>query len=300
MSTKIELIEQIKQLKENRNAVILAHVYQPGEVQDIADYVGDSLDLSKRAVNTRAEIIVFCGVQFMAETAAILNPGKIVLLPDRNAGCGLADMATVNQLKESKKKNPHVVVVSYVNSSAAIKAESDICCTSANAIKVVNSLPDDPILFVPDRNLGSYVAEQTKKDVILWDGYCYVHENITITHLISLKVLHPDAEIIVHPECPAVVRHLANFIGGTAQMSRYVSLSNLKEFIVGTEVNFAYRLKKDNPNKKFYPVNTICNGMNEITLEKVKVALENMKYTVTIPPKIRRKAREALNKMLVF
>ena len=228
----------------------------------------------------------------MGETAAILNPGKIVLIPDRNAGCGLADMATVKQLRELKEKYPDAIVVSYVNSSAAIKAESDICCTSANAINVVKSLPDRPILFVPDRNLGSYVAEKTKKNVILWDGYCYVHENINVAHLISLKELHPDAEIIVHPECSAVVRHLSNFIGGTAQMSRYVSQSSLKEFIVGTEVNFGYRLSKDNPDKNFYPVNTLCEDMNEITLEKVKWALENMKYTVTIPPKIKRKARD--------
>mgnify|MGYP001033911868 CR=1 FL=1 len=299
MGKKQNLIEEIKHLKKERNAVILAHVYQRGEVQDIADYIGDSLDLSKKAVDTQADIIVFCGVQFMAETAAILNPNKTVLLPDTNAGCGLADMATVEQLREIKKQHPVSIIVSYVNSSAAIKAESDICCTSANAISVVNSLQDDPILFVPDRNLGSYVAEQTKKDVILWDGYCYVHENITTDQLKFLKDKQIRAEIIVHPECPAPVRHMANFIGGTAQMSRYVVQSNKNEFIVGTETNFVYRLRKDNPNKRFYPVNSLCDGMNIITLEKVKLALERMEYKVYISKDVRIKAKIALDKMLM-
>ena len=293
-------MEAIKQLKEKTNAVILAHVYQRGEVQNIADYVGDSLDLSKKAVNTNADVIVFCGVQFMAETAAILNPEKKVLLPDKNAGCGLADMATVEQLKRLKKQYPEAAVVSYVNSSAAIKAESDICCTSANAINVVNSLSDNQILFVPDRNLGSYVAEQSNKDVILWDGYCYVHENIKINQLISLKEKHPGAEIIVHPECSVLVRHIANYVGSTSQMSRYVGQSKQKEFIVGTEDNFIYRLKKENPDKKFYSVNTLCEGMNKITLEKVKLALERMEYGIHIQEEIRIKAKIALDKMLMI
>jgi quinolinate synthase len=300
MRASLKLIEEIKQLKEEKNAIILAHVYQRGEVQDIADYVGDSLDLSKKAVSTKADVIVFCGVQFMAETAAILNPEKKVLLPDKKAGCGLADMATVEQLKILKKQYPRATVVSYVNSSATVKTESDICCTSANAINVVNSLPANQILFVPDRNLGSYVAENTNKDVILWDGYCYVHENITPDQLYLLKDKHPATEIIVHPECNAPVRQLADFIGSTSQMSRYVEKSQQKEFIVGTEDNFAYRLKKDNPEKKFYPVNTLCEGMNEITLEKVKLALERMEYKVYISKDIRRKAKIALDKMLTI
>lgn len=245
--------EEIEAIKKKRNAVILTHVYQRGEVQDIADYVGDSLDLSKKAVSTKSDVIVFCGVQFMAETASILNPGKIVLLPDKNAGCGLADMATVEQLRYRKKQYPRAAVVSYINSSAAIKAESDICCTSANAVAVVNSLPQDQVLFIPDRNLGSYVAEQSSKDIVLWDGYCYVHESITIDQLKSLKEQHPSAEIILHPECPASLRHMANFIGSTSQMSRYAGQSKHNEFIVGTEINFVYRLKTDNPDKIFYP-----------------------------------------------
>ncbi|PIS29687.1 MAG: quinolinate synthase [Candidatus Marinimicrobia bacterium CG08_land_8_20_14_0_20_45_22] len=292
MYRKIE--EEIEELKKRGNAVILAHVYQRGEVQDIADFVGDSLELSKKAVSTEADVIVFCGVRFMAETAAILNPSKTVLLPDRNAGCGLADMATAERLRELKQKYPAAAVVSYVNTSAAVKAESDICCTSANAIDIVNSLPHKQILFVPDRNLGSYVAEHTDKEVILWDGYCYVHENITTAQMEYLKVKYPEAEVIVHPECPTGVRHLANFIGSTSQMSRFVFQSQKKEFIVGTEDNFVYRLRKDNPDKIFHPVNTLCKGMNEITLEKVKFALERNEYEVRIAEEIRMKAKNAL------
>jgi len=292
--------EEINKLKKEKKAIILAHVYQRGEVQDIADYVGDSLDLSKKAVSTKADVIVFCGVQFMAETAAILNPNKKVLLPDKNAGCGLADMATVEQLKILKKQYPRATEVSYVNSSATVKADSDICCTSANAINVVNSLPANQILFVPDRNLGSFVAEHTNKDVILWDGYCYVHENITTDQLYSLKEKHSAAEIIVHPECNAPVRRLADFIGSTSQMSRYVAKSKQKEFIVGTEDNFAYRLRKDNPDKKFFPANTLCEGMNEITLEKIKLTLQRMEYEVYVPEDIRKKAKAALDRMLII
>ena len=293
-----ETKEDIRRMKKKKNAVILAHVYQPGEVQDIADYTGDSLGLSKKAVSTKAEVIVFCGVKFMAETASILNPDKTVLLPDKNAGCGLADMATVEQLKAKKKEYSDAAVVSYVNSSAAIKAESDICCTSANAVDVVDSLPQDQILFLPDKNLGSYVAEHTDKDVILWDGYCYVHENIKLKQLRKLKDIHPGAEVIVHPECTTPVRHLADFIGSTSQMSRYVAQSNQKEFIVGTEDNFVYRLLKDNSDKKFYPIGTLYIGMNQIRLEKVKLALEQGEYEVHLPEKIRIRAKNALDKML--
>jgi len=292
--------EKIKKLKKEKNAVILAHVYQRGEVQDIADCVGDSLDLSKKAVSSKADVVVFCGVQFMAETAAILNPDKKVLLPDRNAGCGLADMATFDQLKTLKQQYPRAAVVCYVNSPAEVKAESDICCTSANAIEVVNSLPNYQILFVPDRNLGSYVAEKTDKNVILWDGYCYVHENITTDQLNSLSEQHPEAEIIVHPECPESVRQMAGFIGGTAQLSRYVKMSSQKKFIVGTEKNFIYQLKSDNPEKQFYPTNNRCEGMNEITLEKVKLSLEQMEFSVQIPKEIMLKAKASLDKMLMI
>lgn len=298
MNVAFQITEEIRQLKQKKNAVILAHVYQRGAIQDIADYVGDSLELSKKAIDTQAEVIVFCGVRFMAETAAILNPKKTVLLPERNAACGLADMATSEQLKTMKRRHPGALVVSYVNSPAAIKAESDICCTSANAINVVNSLPERPILFVPDKNLGSYVAEQTSKAIILWDGYCYVHEDITAGHVNSLKAKYPRAQIIVHPECATQVRWMADFIGGTAQMSRHVANSPHNEFIVGTEINFVYRLKKDNFDKKFYPVNTRCVGMNEITLGKLGTALERMEYKVQIPERIAKNAKVALDRML--
>jgi quinolinate synthase len=234
----------------------------------------------------------------MAETAYLLNPTKTVLLPDENAGCDLADMATVEQLKSKKKEFPEAAVVSYVNSSAAIKAESDICCTSANAVDVINSLHHDQILFPPDRNLGRYVAECTGKENILWEGFCYVHENIKLSQLRKLKKTNPEAEIIVHPECTTPVRHFADFIGSTSQMSRYVAQAEQREFIVGTEDNFVYRLQVDNLDKIFYPVGTSCIGMNQITLIKIKLALEQMKYKVYLPEEIRSKAKHALDKML--
>jgi quinolinate synthase len=298
MKRTYEKIKEIQRLKKEKNAIILAHVYQISDVQDIADYTGDSLDLSRKATSTNADVIVFCGVRFMAETAYLVNPTKTVLLPDGNAGCGLADMATVEQLKSKKKEYPDAAVVSYVNSSAAIKAESDICCTSANAIDVINSLHHDQILFPPDRNLGSHVAECTGKEIILWEGFCYVHENIKLNQLKQLKKTIPEAELIVHPECTTPVRHFADFIGSTSQMSRYVAQTGLQEFIVGTEDNFVYRLQMDNPDKNFYPVGTSCNGMNQITLAKVKLALEKMKYKVYLPDEIRSRAKHALDKML--
>ncbi|MBN2612448.1 MAG: quinolinate synthase NadA [Bacteroidales bacterium] len=298
MTSREKISASILELKKKHNAIILAHVYQRGEIQDIADYVGDSLDLSRKAVNTKADVIVFCGVQFMAETAAMLNPDKIVLLPDLNAGCGLADMAAPDQILKVKKQNQEMAVVTYINSSAEVKAISDICCTSANAVAVVNSLSYSHVLFVPDKNLGAFVAEQTGKKIYFWDGYCYVHENIKPDKIQYLKEKYPDAEIIVHPECPADVRHLADYTGSTSQMSMYVKKSRHKEFIVGTEDNFIYRLKTDNPGKTFYPVNSICDGMNKITLEKVKLALEKMEYKVFVPEEIRKKAAIALDRML--
>lgn len=298
MEENKEIKEEIGRLKDKKHAVIIAHVYQVGAVQDVADFVGDSLDLSRKVVNTSADVIVFCGVEFMAETAHILNPEKIVLLPDKTARCGLADMATVEQLKAKKRQYPNAAVVSYINSSAAIKAESDICCTSANAVNVVNSLPNRQILFLPDKNLGSYVAEQTDKDVILWDGYCYVHENIKRKTIEELQTRFPGAEVIVHPECPKPIRHMADFIGSTSQMAKYVSQSKHQEFIVGTEDNFLYRLSTENPHKQFYSVGVSCVGMNKITLKKVKQALEQRKYQITLPKEIQVKAKRALDKML--
>lgn len=289
---------ELEELKEKRNAVILAHLYQDGEVQDVADFLGDSFGLSKKAVETDADTIVFCGVKFMAETASILNPEKTVLLPNKSAGCGLADMATVEQLRKKKKQYPKAAVVSYVNSSAAIKAQSDICCTSANAVKIVESLPQEQILFLPDRNLGLYVAERTGKDIIPWDGYCYVHENITVERIDSLKNEHPYAAVMVHPECITPVRHFADFIGSTSQMLKYAKESESKEFVVGTEDGLVHALEKENPGKIFYPVNSLCEGMKRINLEKVKYSLKNMEYKVRVPEGIRVRAKKALDRML--
>ena len=292
-------VRRIEELRKERNAVILAHVYQIGDIQDIADFTGDSLELSRKAVDTDSDVIVFCGVRFMAETAAILNPDKIILLPDMDAGCELADMATVEVLIKMKKQYPDAAVVSYVNSSAAIKAESDACCTSANAVEVVNSLDQNQILFVPDRNLGSHVAERTGKDIIRWDGYCYVHENIGLSTIEELKQLHPDAKLMVHPECTKSVRDTADYIGSTAQMLVYATKSEHKKFIVGTEDGLIHTLQKENPDKEFYPVTTCCKGMKRIGLGKIVASLEDMKFKINVPKGIRAKAKRALERMLV-
>ena len=292
------IIQDINQLKKEKNAVILAHVYQDGATQDIADFIGDSLALSKKAVDTDAELIVFCGVSFMAETAHILNPDKTVLLPKLEAGCGLADMATIEELQKQKEKYPNAAVVSYVNSSAEIKSISDVCCTSANAVDIVNNVDEKTVLFVPDKNLGFYVTEHTDKKIILWDGYCYVHENITPDLINDMKKKHPAAEVIVHPECTKQVRDIADFIGGTGHMANYVKESDTKEFIVGTEDNFAYRLRKDNPKKTFYEVKTTCVGMRKITLSDVKDALDKEQHKITIDEDVRKKAYKALENMM--
>ena len=298
---KEKLIKKIESLKREREAIIIAHVYQRDEIQQIADLTGDSLFLSRAAVNTKAKVIVFCGVLFMAETAAILNPNKTVLLPEKNAGCALADTIVVDKLKTKKKEYPHSAVVSYVNSPVAVKAESDICCTSANAVEIVNSLKEKQILFVPDKNLGRFAASQTDKDVILWDGFCYVHHlNIQLEDIKKMKTKHPQAKVIVHPECPKEIIDIANFTGSTSRMANYVSTNNAKEFIVGTEIGMLYTLKTHNPEKRFYPASekAICKDMKLITLEKVASSLEKMEYEVKVPEKIAIKARKSLNKML--
>jgi len=298
---KEKLIKKIESLKKEREAIIIAHVYQRDEIQQIADLTGDSLFLSRAAVNTKAKVIVFCGVRFMAETAAILNPDKTVLLPEKNAGCALADTIVVNKLKTKKKEYPHAAVVSYVNSPVEVKAESDICCTSANAVEIVNSLKEKQILFVPDKNLGRFAASQTDKDVILWDGFCYVHHlNIQLEDIKKMKTKHPQAKVIVHPECQKEIIDIADFTGSTSQMANYVSKNNAKEFIVGTEIGMLYNLKTHNPEKRFYPASekAICNDMKLTTLEKVVSSLEKMEYKVKVPEEIAAKARRSLNKML--
>jgi len=295
------VLQKIKDLKKKRRALILAHVYQRGEVQDMADFTGDSLALSKMAVDTDAKVIVFCGVRFMAETAAILNPDKVVLIPQKDAGCPLADMARVEDLLIKKKEYSGVAVVSYVNSSASIKAVSDICCTSSNAVEVVNSLKENKVLFLPDKNLGRFVASKTKKKVILWDGFCYVHhESIKPEEIKRTKIKHPKAEIMVHPECQPQVIDLADFVGSTSQMSEYVAKNKSREFIVGTERGMLHALQKENPNKRFYSPSplVVCQDMKLTKLENVVSALENMQFQIRISQEIAIKAKKALNAML--
>jgi quinolinate synthase len=295
-----ELVEKISALKKKKNAVILAHNYQPGEVQDIADFVGDSLELSQDAAKTSADVIVFCGVLFMAETASILCPDKVVLLPDINAGCPLADMITTEQLQAKKKEHPQAVVVCYVNSPSEVKAESDICCTSANAVGVVESLGAREILFVPDQYLGHYVSSKTGKKMILWPGFCPTHVRIRPERIRELKGEYPQAKVVVHPECTPEVIALADEVLSTGGMCRYAQRDEVREMIVGTEIGIIHRLKKENPNKMFIPVSedAICPDMKLITLENVLLSLEKMSPEVKVPEGIRLRAKAAVDKML--
>jgi quinolinate synthase len=295
-----KLVEKISALKKKRNAVILVHNYQLGEVQDIADFVGDSLDLSQRAAETDADVIVFCGVHFMAETASILCPDKVVLLPDINAGCPMADMITAERLRAKKKEHPQAVVVCYINSSAEVKAESDICCTSANAVEVVESLDAREILFIPDQYLGHYVSARTGKKMILWPGFCPTHVRIKPERIKKLKQEYPKAKVVVHPECRPEVIALADEVASTSGMCRYARRDEVREMVVGTEVGIIHRLRKENPGKRFIPVSeqAICPNMKLITLEKVLRSLEKMSPEVKVPEEIRLKAKAAVDKML--
>jgi quinolinate synthase len=296
-----ELVQKILELKKERDAIILAHNYQIGEVQDIADYTGDSLGLSIQASKTTEKVILFCGVKFMAETAAIICPDKTVLMPDENAGCPMANMITVRQLREMKKRYPEAKVVCYVNTTAAIKAESNICCTSANAVKVVNSIPEDiPIIFVPDQSLGDYVSKQCGREMILWNGYCPTHHRILAQDIIKVKKEHPEAEIMVHPECTADVIELADQALSTSGMRRYAKETNAEELIVGTEIGLLHALRKDNPGKKFYTASDMadCPNMKLGNLEKLLWSLEDMVYEIRVPEDIRIRARDAIEKML--
>jgi quinolinate synthase len=298
---KLELIQRILKIKEERNAVILAHNYQRGEIQDIADFVGDSLGLSRQAADSEADVIVFCGVDFMAQSAAILSPKKTVLIPDTSAECPMAAMITPDQLILKKKEYPGAVVVAYVNTSAAVKAQSDICCTSANAVQVVTSLKEDKVIFVPDRNLALYTARYTDKTIISWDGYCPTHHMILPEDIILITNSHPEAEILVHPECRPEVIDLADYVFSTGEMATYVKSSKCTEFIIGTEVGMLHRLKSDNPNKRFYPASTyaVCSSMKMINLKSIFTALEENKYIISIPESIRMQAKKALDRMLV-
>jgi len=295
-----ELTEKILSLKKRRNAVFLAHNYQLGEVQDIADFVGDSLELSQNAAKTDAEVIVFCGVHFMAETASILCPDKIVLLPDINAGCPMADMVTAERLKERKREFPGAAVVCYINSSAEVKAESDVCCTSANAVRVIESLDREEILFVPDQYLGHYVSTKTGKKMILWPGFCPTHLRIRPEDLTRLRQEYPQAKVVVHPECRPEVINLADEVLSTGGICRYARREDITQVIVGTEIGIIHRLRKENPGKRFIPVSeqAICPRMKLITLEKILWSLEEMTPQVKVPEEIRLKAKLAVDRML--
>ncbi len=294
--------ERILELKRERNAVILVHNYQRGEVQDIGDFVGDSLELSQKAVQTRADVIVFCGVHFMAETASILNPGKIVLLPDANSGCPMADMITDAQLRQKKGEIPGATVVTYVNSTATVKAESDYCCTSANGVKVVQSIPNDKIIFVPDQYLGDFISRRTGKIMTLWPGYCPTHVRILPEDIIRQKREHPGAKVVAHPECRPEVIALADEALSTSGMIRYAARADVRELIVGSEVEILHRLRKENPGKKFYPASdkAVCPDMKLITLEKVLKSLETMTPEIKVPEDIRLRAKAAVDRMLAI
>jgi quinolinate synthase len=296
-----QLLEKIQELKQKRNAVILAHNYQPDEIQDLADFQGDSLGLSIEAAKSNAQVIVFCGVHFMAETAAILSSQKIVLLPEPHAGCPMADMITAEQLRVLKQHHPDAVVVCYVNSSAEVKAESDYCCTSANAVEVVNSLgKDKKIIFVPDQYLGQFVASRTGRDLILWPGYCPTHVLITEDDIKKAKAEHPDAVVMAHPECTEPVKRIVDQILSTSQMIKFAAKSAAKEFIVATEKGIIHSLKKQRPDAKFYPATerALCPNMKKITVDKIIASLESMQPEVTVPEKIRLKAKKAVDRMI--
>lgn len=295
-----EMQEKIAGLKAERNAVILAHNYQIEEIQDIADYTGDSFELSRIAADSEASVIVFCGVHFMAESAAILSPDKTVLLPEKAAGCPLADMVSPEALREFKEKHPDAAVATYINSSAAVKAESDICVTSANAVQVINSLAAERVIFVPDCNLAHFVSQRTKKEIIPWHGYCVTHHRVYPADIERARRAHPGAVVIVHPECRPEVVAAADAALGTGGMIRYARETEAREIIVGTEMGIIYRLRKERPDINYYLLSSglVCPNMKYTTLNTVVSSLENMKNRITVPSEIREKAAQALQRML--
>lgn len=318
------LQEQILELKKQKRAIILSHNYQRDEVQDIADFVGDSLELSRTAATRECEMIVFCGVHFMAESASILSPDKTVLLPEIDALCPMADMINVASprpvrtrfpgfdnppayvypaefsLRDIKKQYPGVPVVAYVNTTAEVKAESDICCTSANVVKVIESLPGDEVICIPDKNLSMWAARNTKKKVIAWDGYCNVHERVTPGDVKKARSEHPGALVMAHPECRIEVLEMADHVTSTSGMLRYAKASDAKEFVVGTEIGLMYRLQNENPEKKFYALrkDMICPNMKKTTLKSILRAFRENTYVVKVPEEIRIPAKRALDRML--
>lgn len=295
------IIDEINKLKKEKNAVILAHNYQIPEIQDIADYVGDSLELSKKAAKTDADIIVFCGVHFMAESAKILSPNKKVLLPALDAGCPMADMIDADQLRMFKEEYPDIPVVCYVNSSAAVKAESDICCTSANALKIVNSLDKDKILFVPDKNLGNYISTKiSKKEIICWEGFCITHHRVRHNEIDMVRKHRGETKILVHPECNPEVVKKADFVGSTSEIIEYVKNSEDKKFIIGTEMGILHRLRKQNPDKNYYLLSPslVCYNMKKTSLEDVYKALKDEKNEINVDKEVMDKAHKSLERML--
>lgn len=293
-------MRRIEKLKEEKNALILVHNYQRPEIYRVADYIGDSYGLSKKAMETDKDVIVFCGVDFMAESAYILNPDKTVLIPTLLARCPMAAMVTDKALRRMREKYPGAAVVSYVNTSAEVKAESDICCTSANAVKVVNSLEEEEVIFVPDRNLAHYVSRHTDKRIIPWDGWCYVHERFSAEGVKRYKELYPRAEVVVHPECRPGVIDLADAVCSTSQMIEYVKKSDAKEFIIGTEIGLVERLRLEMPENTYHqaPPGGICTEMKMNRLEVVLKALEEERYKVSFSEKARKRAEKALERMM--
>ncbi|MDY3716477.1 MAG: quinolinate synthase NadA [Blautia sp.] len=296
-----EIYEEIERLKKEKDAVILAHYYVPGEVQACADYIGDSFYLSKAAVNLKASTLVFAGVTFMGESAKILNPEKTVLLPDTTADCPMAGMADAERIQRMREQYEDLAVVCYINSSAELKQYADICVTSSNAVDIVKKLPNKNIYFIPDKNLGSYVAEQVpEKHVILNDGYCYVHNQVTKEQVEEIKSLKPGVEFLVHPECPAEIVALADYVGSTKGIIEYATKSDKKEFIIGTENGVIWELQEKNPDKKFYvlPGGQTCASMKKITLEKVRDCLKTGSGQVEVNEKLREQSKLPLNRML--
>jgi len=304
----LDLVAEIQRLRKERNAVILAHYYQEPEVQDLADFVGDSLQLAQAAQKTTADVIAFCGVHFMAETAKILNPGKTVVLPDLDAGCSLADRCPADTFAEFLKDYPDHEVVSYINCSAGVKALSTIICTSSNAVRVVNSLPKDrPVVFAPDRHLGRWIMNQTGREMVLYPGFCIVHEQFTAKRVAALKAKHPEARLIVHPECDASVSRMADFVGSTAALLRYVAQEPASAFIVGTESGILHQMHKQRPDAELIPIPadngcncSLCPYMKLNTLEKIYLCLRDLKPELTLDEELRVKALKPLERMLAL
>jgi len=295
-----ELRERLLQLKKERNAIILAHYYQRDEIQEVADFRGDSFLLAQKAAETDADTIVFCGVHFMGESAKILAPNKTVIIPDERAGCPMADMVNVEGLRELKRKHPNAKVVTYINSSAEIKAETDIVCTSANAVKVIQSVDSDEIIWVPDKNLGDYVSKFTDKKMIIWEGYCNTHDMLTVKDVVEMRAQYPNAQFVVHPECRPEVVKMADFVGSTTAIIDYCKKSEHQEFIVGTEDGTGYQLRKDSPNKTFHFASKylVCPNMKVNNLKKLVRCLETMQPEIHVPEDVAERARQSLERML--